>query len=65
MRSGPRQNHLKFLYIRRVPMFGHVIRIIDRLASKLPETEMHDFLASFSAAIGQEARELLQHKRGT
>ena len=52
-----------FLYIRRVPMFGHVIQLIDMLASKLPETQMQDFLISFSAAIGQEAKELLQHKR--
>lgn len=54
-----------FLYIRRVPMFGHVIQLVDMLATQLPEGGMQDFLISFSAAIGQEARDLLQHRRGS
>jgi len=52
-----------FLYMRRIPMFGHVIQLIELLESKLTEVSMHDFTTSFSSSIGQEARELLQNRR--
>lgn len=52
-----------FLSIRRVPMFGHIIQLIDTLASKLPDKQMQNFLSSFSASIGKGARELLENRR--
>ena len=49
-----------FLYIRRVPMFGDVLRIIDALMELMPENDFGDFLDSFSEKVGSEAQERIR-----
>ena len=48
-----------FLHLRRIPMFGSALRVMQLLAKILPADAFTAFEKDFTAKLGPEARELL------
>ncbi len=49
-----------FLYMRRVPAFGSIVRLVALLKTKLPAAKADEFVALLSSSVCREAREWLE-----